>query len=84
MAQARSLNVRQFFDLFDKDKNSEIDFEEFVAFIRYIAPQLPKHEIKLMWDRFDKDKSGKICMEEFVTEFTRSVPQQGSRIFKNF
>ena len=84
MAQARNLNVRQFFDLFDKDKDSEIDIEEFVSFIRYIAPQLPRHEIKLMWDRFDKDKSGKICMDEFVSELTRGVPKQGSRLFKNF
>ena len=43
MAQARNLNVRQFFDLFDKDKDSEIDIEEFVSFIRYIAPSLPAH-----------------------------------------
>ena len=66
MAFERNLNVRQFFDLFDKDKSSEIDVEEFKSFIKYIAPKICDTEIKLMWVRFDKDKSGKISMREFV------------------
>ena len=40
MAQARNLNIRQFFDLFDKDKSSSIDMKEFYEFIRYIAPAI--------------------------------------------
>ena len=40
MAQQRGLNIRQFFDLFDKDKSSSIDREEFYSFIKYIAPKI--------------------------------------------
>lgn len=63
MAQEKNLNIRQFFDLFDKDKSSEIDQEEFKAFIRYIAPKIKDIEIMLMWRRFDVDKSGSITMK---------------------
>lgn len=83
MAQERKLNIRQFFDLFDKDKSSEIDKEEFTAFIRYIAPKIKDIEIMLMWKRFDVDKSGSITMKEFVDEMTRGVPNQGSMIMQN-
>ena len=40
MAFERKLNIRQFFDLFDKDKSSSIDKEEFYSFIKYIAPAI--------------------------------------------
>ena len=40
MAQQRNLNMRQFFELFDKNKSEEIDKEEFYSFIRYIAPKI--------------------------------------------
>ena len=40
MAQERNLNMRQFFELFDKNKSEEIDKEEFYSFIRYIAPKI--------------------------------------------
>lgn len=63
MAQERKLNIRQFFDLFDKDKSSEIDQAEFRDFIYYIAPKITDVEIMLMWSRFDADKSGTITMK---------------------
>lgn len=83
MAQARNLNIRQFFDLFDKDKSSEIDKEEFYSFIRYIAPKINPREIERMWVKFDHDESGKITMKEFVDELTRGVPGMGSQIATN-
>lgn len=52
--------------MFDKDKSTEIDYEEFESFIKHIAPQLPTNEVRMMWTRFDKDKSGKISQKEFI------------------
>lgn len=41
MAQNRQINIKDFFNLFDKNKSSEIDMQEFYSFIKYIAPQIP-------------------------------------------
>lgn len=80
MAQSRNINIRDFFNLFDKDKSSKIDVQEFYSFIKYIAPQIPDQQIQLMWKRFDYDNSGYITMEEFVDEVTRGVPEMQSNL----
>lgn len=60
MAQAKQLNIQEFFNLFDQDKSGDIDMKEFYKFIHYIAPAYPDHEVKQMWLRLDSNKSGTI------------------------
>ena len=74
MAKARGLNIRQFFEMFDKNKSGTIDKQEFLDFIKEIAPQISRLIVKQMWEKFDRDNSGEISAQEFLTELTRGVP----------
>lgn len=66
----KEFNVRQLFDLFDKDSNGHLDSEEFDNFLNYLVkvyhiPNPTEEQKEMFMNKIDKDKNGEIEFDEF-------------------
>ncbi|KAL0213946.1 hypothetical protein P9112_006130 [Eukaryota sp. TZLM1-RC] len=68
-------HLREAFNLFDKDSNGVIDFEELRCVMSSLGYKPSEAELQTMMDSVDLDKNGVIDFSEFTALMTSSQPQ---------
>ena len=61
----RGATVKEAFDLYDKDLDSELNFNEFKMFVKRTMPKATSTIISLLFHKFDKNYNNKINFKEF-------------------
>ncbi len=59
--------IRGNFDFFDKDKNGEIDLDEFTELLRVLSPRTTKEQAESGFNFIDENADGHIDFDEFIT-----------------
>ncbi|WMS88025.1 EF-hand domain-containing protein [Pleionea litopenaei] len=58
--------IRAHFDFFDRDKNGEIDLEEFTELLRVLSPKSSKQQAESGFSFIDENSDGHIDFDEFL------------------
>ena len=58
-------DIRQIFELYDKNEDNTIDVSELRNSLRAMGFQADKEEVKRLIEEHDKDKTGKLDWDEF-------------------
>ena len=59
----KKVTLNKVFDVYDKDKNGVLDFEEFSKIIQKLDPSVEKKELELIFQLIDTDQSNSIDFE---------------------
>ena len=70
---AQKEQLREAFDLFDRDKSGAIDYKELKAALKALNMKIDKHELKKMITEVDADGSGSIEFPEFLQMMTAKM-----------
>jgi Ca2+-binding EF-hand superfamily protein len=71
--QAVENELKEIFDIFDKDGDGQITTDELFSVLQKIHPGITKHEINLMMDSVDEDNDHEISFDEF-TKMMKQAP----------
>jgi Ca2+-binding EF-hand superfamily protein len=58
--------LREGFEQFDADRDGLLQFEEFLAFVTELDPNLSVEEARIGFESIDSDRNGVINFDEFV------------------
>ena len=62
--------LRETFDLNDRNGDGVLDFDEFAALMLELDPAMVRHEARIGFDEVDADRDGAIGFDEFVGWWT--------------
>ncbi len=58
--------IRAIFDLYDRDGDGRLDFQEFALVMRSMDPMLTDGEARIAFHGIDSDRNGSIGFPEFL------------------
>lgn len=64
--EAKIAEVRKEFEFFDKDKNGQIDLQEFIELLTVLSPKTKASHVKEGFSIIDENDDGFIDFEEFL------------------
>lgn len=67
--KTKKLDMHQFFHDVDKDKNNDLNYNEFAQMIKNIFPKIEEKTIRATFAEFDKNNDNTINETEFLTKF---------------
>uniref|UniRef100_A0A1B6LAR5 EF-hand domain-containing protein n=1 Tax=Graphocephala atropunctata TaxID=36148 RepID=A0A1B6LAR5_9HEMI len=79
LSEEQKADIKEAFDLFDKEGNGKIETKELKIAIRALGFEPKKEEIKKMLSEIDKEESGMISFEEFLFLMTQKMTEKDSK-----
>lgn len=79
LSEEQKADIKEAFDLFDKDGTGKIETKELKVAIRALGFEPKKEEINKMLSEIDKEESGMLSYEEFLMLMTQKMTEKDSK-----
>uniref|UniRef100_A0A1B6CM56 EF-hand domain-containing protein n=1 Tax=Clastoptera arizonana TaxID=38151 RepID=A0A1B6CM56_9HEMI len=79
LTEEQKADIKEAFDMFDKEGNGKIDTKELKIAIRALGFEPKKEEIKKMLSEIDKEDTGVLSYEEFLMLMAQKMTEKDSK-----
>eukprot|EP00002_Diphylleia_rotans_P026220 TRINITY_DN5217_c0_g2_i1.p1 TRINITY_DN5217_c0_g2~~TRINITY_DN5217_c0_g2_i1.p1 ORF type:complete len:171 (-),score=57.24 TRINITY_DN5217_c0_g2_i1:461-973(-) len=76
LSEEQKREIKEVFDLFDTDKDGQIDYHELKVALRAMGFEVKKAEVKRMIEDIDVDQTGKVGLGDFLNIMTTKISER--------